>query len=191
TPDSADVDATEMDISNAFDFDSTKYSCYWASLTTPAGDGLRLDFNPGQLFDCRAGAATNGAGYLLYANQQVSPANDLSANIVPDLYMKLKSGAVLQGSFTVGSNSNLVSAAAGSLGGPMNVLVSPNGNLDGNQVELSFSADANTGYSVWSSTNLVTWQWDGTASQSDPGQYDFFDQLATNSPCRFYRITSP
>ena len=105
--------------------------------------------------------------------------------------MTLSSGNVVQGSFTVGSNSNLVSAAAGSLNGPINVLVSPTGAFNGNQVELNFNADANTGYSVWSSTNLVAWQWDGTASQASPGQYEFFDQLTTNSPCRFYRITSP
>ncbi|MGH7942867.1 MAG: hypothetical protein ACREFR_17550, partial [Limisphaerales bacterium] len=137
------------------------------------------------------GATTNGDGYLLYANQQVSPANDISANVVPDLFMTLSTGDVLQGSFTVGSNSNLVAAAAGSLDGPVNVLVSPNGALEGNQVELNFSANANTGYSIWSSTNLVNWQWVGTAAQPGPGQYEFFDQLATNSPCRFYRITSP
>lgn len=190
TPDTTNVDVTEMDIPDAFDFDSTKYNCYWASLTTPNGDGLRLDFSPSQLFDCRAGGTTNGDGYLLYANQQVSPANDISANIVPDLYMTLSSGNVLQGSFTVGSNSNMVSAAAGSLNGPIHV-ISLTGAFDGNQVELNFGANANAGYSVWSSTNLVTWQWDGTASQAGPGQFEFLDQLATNSPCRFYRITSP
>lgn len=191
TPDTTNVDVTDMDIPDSFDFNSTKYSCYWASLTTPAGDGLRLEFSPSQLFDCRAGGAPSGDGYLLYANQQVSPANDISANTVPDLYMTLSSGSVVQGSFTVGSNSNLVSAAAGSLNGPIDVLVSPTGAFNGNQVELNFNANANTGYSIWSSTNLVTWQWDGTASQAGPGQYEFFDQLATNSPCRFYRITSP
>lgn len=190
TPDSTNVDLPDMDIPNAFDFNSTKYNCYWASLTSPAGDGLRLQFSSAELFDCRAGGATNG-GYLLYANQQVSPANDISANTVPDLFMTLSSGNVLQGSFTVGSNSNLVSTAAGSLNGPINVQVSPTGTLNGNQVELNFSANANTGYSIWSSTNLLTWQWAGTASQSGLGQYQYFDQLATNSPCRFYKITSP
>jgi autotransporter-associated beta strand protein len=191
TPDTTNVDVTDMDIPDSFDFNSTKYSCYWASLTTPAGDGLRLEFSPSQLFDCRAGGAPYGDGYLLYANQQVSPANDISANTVPDLYMTLSSGSTVQGSFTVGSNSNLVSAAAGSLNGPINVLVSPTGAFNGNQVELNFNANVNTSYSVWSSTNLVTWQWNGTASQASPGQYEFFDQLTTNSPCRFYRITSP
>lgn len=191
TPDTTNVDITDMDIPNAFDFNSTKYDCYWASLTTPAGDGLRLEFSPQQLFDCRAGGTTNGDGYLLYANQQVSPANDISANDVSDLYLTLSNGKTLQGSFTVGSNSNLVSAAAGSLDGPMNVLVSPGGGFDGHQVELNFSGNANTGYSVWSSTNLMTWEWDGTAAQTGPGVYQYLDQLATNSPCRFYRITSP
>ena len=191
TPNTTNVDATDMDIPNAFDFNSTKYNCYWASLTSAAGDGLRLQFNSQQLFDCRAGGTTNGEGYLLYANQQVSPANDISANVVPDLFMTLSSGNVLQGSFTVGSNSNLASTAAGSLNGPINVLTSASGALNGNQVELNFGGNANTGYSIWSSTNLVNWQWDGTATQAGLGQYEFFDQLATNSPCRFYRITSP
>jgi beta-galactosidase len=190
TPDSTNVDVTDMDIPNAFDFNSTKYNCYWASLTTPAGDGLRLAFSPSQLFDCRAGGTTNGE-YLLYANQEVSVANDISANIVPDLFLTLGNGSVLQGSFTVGSNSKLVNAAAGSLNGPINVLVSRSGAGSGNQVDLNFSANASTGYSVWSSTNLFTWQWDGTASQAGAGQYEFVDQQATNSPCRFYRITSP
>ncbi|HEV2327516.1 MAG TPA: glycoside hydrolase family 2 TIM barrel-domain containing protein [Verrucomicrobiae bacterium] len=189
TPGTTNVDVTEMDIPDAFDFNSTKYNCNWASLTSASGDGLRLQFSSQQLFDCRAGG--NASGYLLYANQQVSPANDISANIVPDLFMTLSSGNVLQDSFTVGSNSNLVSAAAGSLNGPINVLVSPTGGLNGHQVELNFNANASSGYSVWASTNLVTWQWDGTATQGGSGQYEFFDQLATNSPCRFYRITSP
>ena len=191
TPDTTNVDVTDMDIPNAFDFNSTKYNCSWASLTSAAGDGLRLQFNSQQLFDCRAGGATNGAGYLLYANQQVSPANDISANTVSDLFMTLSSGNVLQGSFTVGSNSNLVSAATGSLNGPINVSASANGTLSGNQAELNFSGNANTGYSIWSSTNLVNWQWAGAATQASPGQYEFFDQFATNSPCRFYKITSP
>ncbi|HEX3628434.1 MAG TPA: glycoside hydrolase family 2 TIM barrel-domain containing protein [Verrucomicrobiae bacterium] len=191
TPDTTNVDVTDMDIPNAFDFNSTKYNCFWASLTSPAGDGLRLSFNTNQLFDCRATGTPDGTGYLLYANQQVSPANDISANTIPDLFLTLKSGNVLSGSFTVGSNSNLVSGAVGSLNGPINVVTSPNGGLNGNQVELNFSANAATGYSIWSSTNLLTWQWDGTATEATAGQYEFIDLLATNAPCRFYRITSP
>jgi autotransporter-associated beta strand protein len=190
-PYTTNVDVTDMDISNAFDFNSTKYNCNWASLTSPAGDGLYLAFNSQQLFDCRAGATTNGQAYLLYANQQVSPANDISANVVPDLYMTLSSGNVLQGSFSVGSNSNLVSAAAGSLNGPINVIVPAGGGVNGNQIELNFSGYTNTSYSVWSSTNLVSWQWEGTATQGGPGQYQFLDLSETNFPCCFYRITAP
>jgi autotransporter-associated beta strand protein len=190
-PASTNVDVTDMDIPDAFDFNSTKYNCNWASLTTGAGDGLRLAFAPQQLFDCRAGAAANGQGYVLFANQEVGPANDISANIVPDLYLTLSSGNLIQGSFTVGSNSNLVSTAAGSLNGPINVLYPAVNDFNGNQVELSFGGSTNASYSVWASTNLVNWQWQGTAIQADPGQYQFIDPSFTNSPYRFYRLSAP
>jgi hypothetical protein len=191
TPASTNVDVTDMDIPNAFDFNSTKYNCNWASLTSAAGDGLMLQFSPQQLFHCRAGATTNGLGYILTANQQVSPANDISANVVPDLFMTLNSGNVLQGSFSVGSNSNMVSSAAGSLNGPINVLFPAGSGSNVNQIELNFSGNTNIGYSVWASTNLMNWQWEGTATQANPGQYEFFDQSVTNYPYRFYRITAP
>lgn len=189
TPDSMNVDATDMNIPNAFDFNSTKYNCDWASLTTAAGDGLRLAFGP-QLFHCRAGAATGG-GYVLFANQQVSPANDISANIVPDLFMTLNNGSVVQGSFTVGSNTNLPPYGAGTLEGPINVAVLPAGNIGQNQIELNFSGSANNSYSVWASTNLVNWEWEGPANETLPGQFQFLDPSATNFPTRFYRISAP
>lgn len=191
TPASTNVDITDMDIPNAFDFNSTKYNCNCASLTSAAGDGLMLQFSPQQLFHCRAGATTNGLGYILTANQQVSPANDINANDVPDLFMTLSSGNVLQGSFSVGSNSNLVSGAAGSLNGPISVLYPSGGGSNANQIELNFTGYTNTSYSVWASTNLVNWQWEGPATQANPGQYEFFDQSSTNFPYRFYRITAP
>ncbi len=189
TPDSTNVDATDMDITNAFDFNSTKFNCNWASLTTPAGDGLRLAFGP-QYFHCKAEGATDGQGYLLVANQQVSPPNDF-ANDVTDLFMTLANGNTVSGSFTVGSNSNVVSSAAGSLNGPINVLSPVNGIFVGNKATINFNGNTNASYSVWASTNLVTWQWEGTAAQTSLGQYQFSDQSATNSPYRFYRITAP
>jgi hypothetical protein len=190
-PATTNVDPTEMDIPNSFDFNSTKYNCNWASLTTAAGDGLRLGFGPQQLFHCRAGAANGGPGYVLFANQEVGPAADISSNIVPELFMTLYNGSVVQGSFSVGSNSNLGSGAAGSLGGPIHVLVPTGGASGETPVELTFSGSTNTGYSVWASTNLLNWEWDGMAAQINPGQYQFFDPAATNLPHCFYRISSP
>jgi autotransporter-associated beta strand protein len=187
-PASTNVDATDMDITNAFDFNSTKYNCTWAALTTAGGAGLRLGFNA-QPFHCRAGAASNGNGYVLYANQQVSPAEDISSNVVPDLFMTLGNGSILQGSFTIGSNTNL--ATAGNFTGPINILYSPNDAFSGNPVELNFSGAPNTGYSIWTSTNLLNWLWDGGATQLSPGQYQFLDAPAPNTPQRYYYITSP
>ncbi len=185
------VDATDMNVTNAFDFNSTKYNCYWASLTSAAGDGIMLQFNQQQLFECRAGGTTNGVGWLLYANQQVSPPNDF-ANIVPDLFLTMSSGKTLQGSFSVGANSNIVSAAAGTLNGHINALVTTGqGANSGTQVELNFGGSTNASYSVWSSTNLVNWIWEGAATQANPGQFEFSDPTSTNFPARFYRITSP
>jgi hypothetical protein len=191
TPASTNLDATDANITNAFDFNSTKYNCTWASLTSAAGDGLRLSFGP-QLFHCRAGAAINGQGYVLYANQQVSTANDISANIVPEEYMTLSSGNVVSGSFIAGSNSNLISGAtAGGLSGPISVLFPTGGGFNGNEADLNFSGYTNASYSVWTSTNLLNWFWAGTAVQSGPGQYQFADPGSTNSQDRFYRVSSP
>lgn len=192
-PDTTNADVTEMDIPNSFDFNSTKYNCNWASLTSASGSGLRLSFSSQQPFHCRAGAASGSPGYILYANQEVSIASDISSNIVPDLYMTLKSGSVLQGSFSVGSNSNLVSTAAGSLGGPISVLVPPGAGSPTNTspVELTFDAYTNLSYSIWASTNLLDWEWDGTAMQTTPGQYRFTDSSSTNLPHRYYYISSP
>jgi hypothetical protein len=190
-PASTNVDATEMDIPNAFDFNSTKFGCNWASLTSAAGDGLRLTFSSPQLFDCRAGAATSGQGYLLTANQLVCPPNDISQNIVSDLTLSLTSGSIVQGSFSVGSNTNFPAYAAGTLNGPISVLLPTGSGPNGNRLELSFGAGASLSYSVWASTNLVNWTWLGAATQTSPGQYQFLDQSATNFPHRFYRLSAP
>lgn len=86
-----------------FDFDSTKYDCNWASLTTAAGAGLRVEFDPAQRFHCRAGLAADG-GYVLFVNQQVSPPDDISKPVVPEYYLDLKKGDELTGHFRIGSN---------------------------------------------------------------------------------------
>ena len=104
TPDSMNVSFTRMDRPDAFDFNSTKYDCNWASLTTAAGDGLRLGFQPEQRFHCRAGTVDGGEGFALFVNQHVSPPDDVSKGVIPELYMKLKAGDVVEGGFLVGSN---------------------------------------------------------------------------------------
>ncbi|MGH7952180.1 MAG: beta-L-arabinofuranosidase domain-containing protein [Limisphaerales bacterium] len=54
---------------------------------------------------------------------------------------------------------------------------------------LNFSGVANTTYGVWASTNLMDWTQIGTATEADPGQYEFMDITATNWFERFYRIS--
>ena len=109
TPDSMNVPVTRMDRADAFDFNSTKYDCNWASLTTVAGAGLRVGFDPRQRFNCRAGVMDDGRGYVLFVNQQVSPPDDISKTVIPDFYLTLKAGNVVEGRFRVGSNQLLTS----------------------------------------------------------------------------------
>ncbi len=189
TPDSTNIDATDMTLSNSFDFNSTKFGCNWASLTTAAGNGIRLAFST-QTFQCKGGPAVNG-GYALIANQEVSAANDLSSSVVPDLYFKLASGNVLQGSFTVGSNTNLSTNGVSGLNDPVSVIVPPPGNPGGNPVQLNFVGTAGASYSVWASTNFANWQWAGPAVEISAGQFQFADYSATNLPRRFYRLSTP
>ena len=114
TPDTMNAHYSRFDRPDAFDFNSTKYDCNWASLTTRSGEGLRVEFEPEQRFQCRAGGApgapargsrvAEGTGYVLFVNQQVSPADDFIKSVVPDLYMTLKAGSTLKGRFRLGSN---------------------------------------------------------------------------------------
>jgi beta-galactosidase len=104
TPDSMNVPVTRMDRIDAFDFNSTKYDCNWASLTTRAGTGLRAEFDRAQRFHCRAGIAENGHDYALFVNQQVSPPDDISKPVVSDYYLTLKRGDTIEGHFRIGSN---------------------------------------------------------------------------------------
>lgn len=102
-PDSANVHVTDITRPDAFDFNSTKYNCNWATLTDSKGKGLRIEFAQSQREHVRGGIAANG-GYELIVNKQCSPPRDISSNVVPDLYLQLSPGDHIEGSFRVGSN---------------------------------------------------------------------------------------
>jgi hypothetical protein len=179
-----------MSLTNAFDFNSTKFDCNWATLATTAGAGLGVTFSPSQLFQCRASAAPSGGGYLLYVNQEVSMPDDFTSPVVPDQLFSLNSGNTLSGSFTIGSVAAGVTSsnAVASINGLTPLLSPTNG---GKEFGVTFNGLANTSYSLWSSTNFVNWVWDGPATQTNPGQYEYFDSSSTNAPYRFYRISAP
>ncbi len=101
TPDSADVDVTKITRPDAFDFNSTKYDCDWATLTDTAGHGLGVTFSPDARQHCRAGINSDG-GYQLVVNEHCAPPRDISSGVVPDLYFTLTKGAKNSGSFRVG-----------------------------------------------------------------------------------------
>ncbi|HZT22508.1 MAG TPA: hypothetical protein VFB55_06330, partial [Verrucomicrobiae bacterium] len=81
---------------------------------TAAGAGLRVEFEPQQRFHCRAGVSADDHHYVLFVNQQVSPPDDISKPAVPDFYLTLKPGDVVEGHFRIGSNQIL----SGVLPGP-------------------------------------------------------------------------
>ena len=56
--------------------------------------------------------------------------------------------------------------------------------------QFNFMGSTNTIYDVWASSNLLNWQWLGTATETSPGQYGFTDSLVT-LPSRFYRVGVP
>jgi hypothetical protein len=64
------------------------------------------------------------------------------------------------------------------------------GNSGSVSFDLNFTGDANATYGVWASTNLADWADIGPATEAGPGEYEFKDATATNSPERFYRIAS-
>jgi len=64
-------------------------------------------------------------------------------------------------------------------------------NSGGGNFSLNFSGSSNATYSVWASTNLSGWIKIGPATEAGPGQYQFTDTSATNSPQRFYRTSAP
>jgi beta-galactosidase len=104
TPDSAKVHILNWSRPDAFDFNSTKYSCDWASLTDSRRQGLRVEFAPEQRHQCRGGFADHG-DYTLIVNKQTSPPQDISSKEVPDLYLTLSPGGHVEGAFRLGSNA--------------------------------------------------------------------------------------
>ena len=102
-PDSAKVHILNWSRPDAFDFDSTKYDCDWASLTDKQHQGLRVEFAPGQRHQCRGGFANDGA-YTLIINKQTSPPQDISSPSVADLYLTLSGGDKVEAAFRVGTN---------------------------------------------------------------------------------------
>jgi hypothetical protein len=101
TPDSTKVSISKISRPDAFDFNSTKYNCDWASLTDTSGNGIAAEFTPDQRHQCRGQLKPDGSTALV-VNKQCSPPQDLSSSVVPDLYLKLKSGNDINGRFLVG-----------------------------------------------------------------------------------------
>jgi len=64
-------------------------------------------------------------------------------------------------------------------------------NSAGASFNLDFTGSSNATYSVWAGTNLFSWLEIGTATENQPGRYQFMDPAATNWPLRFYRISAP
>ncbi len=103
TPDSADAHLLDVSRPDAFDFNSTKYNCNWASLTDASGRGLRVAFSAKDRHHVRGGIGADGT-YQLIVNKLCCPPRDISTNCVPDLCRELNSGDVIEGSFVIGSN---------------------------------------------------------------------------------------
>ena len=60
--------------SDAFDFNSTKYNCEWASLADSGGKGIAVIFNPGARHQVRSGTPTAGTASWWSINIAVRPA---------------------------------------------------------------------------------------------------------------------
>ncbi len=103
-PDSANADLLKVDRADAFDFNSTKYNCDWASLTDAGGKGLRVQFDADQRHHVRAGFGKDGS-YTLVVNKQCSPPWDMARGLVMDLYLKMQKGKSVEGRFAVGSTA--------------------------------------------------------------------------------------
>ena len=99
-PDSANVQVTKVERPDAFDFNSSKYNCCWASLTDANGSGLCIQLAPEDRYAVRGGFGGDGS-YTLIVNQQASPPRE--NNIVSDYYLQLKKGDRVTGNFIIGS----------------------------------------------------------------------------------------
>lgn len=102
TPDSADVDITKVSRPDAFDFDSTKYNCEWATLADSGGKGIAVVFDPEARHQVRGGTAANG-DRLLIIDEYCCPPRDISSNVVPDQYFTLSRGQTVYGHFVIGT----------------------------------------------------------------------------------------
>jgi beta-galactosidase len=100
TPDSMKVDITRITRPDAFDFNSTKYDCDWATLADGNGRGFGVRCTSEDRQQCRAGAADGG--YVLVVNEVCAPPRDISSNVVPELYFTLEKNAQRGGEFFVG-----------------------------------------------------------------------------------------
>jgi hypothetical protein len=100
-PDTMDQDMTRITRQDAFDFNSTKYNCEWATLLDDGGKGLGVRFEKGKGHQVRAGNSKDG-GRELVVNLHCCPPRDLSSGIVPDFYFTLDKGQVAEGAFEVG-----------------------------------------------------------------------------------------
>jgi beta-galactosidase len=100
TPDSAQAELTKVDRPDAFDFNSTKFNCDWASLTDAAGRGLCLVFSPDQRQHVRGGVTADQTCTLV-VNRCYSPPRDISSGIVSDFYTVLSKNDQVEGSFQI------------------------------------------------------------------------------------------
>lgn len=103
-PDTAKANTARVARPDAFDFNSTKYRCDWASLTDDSNRGLMVAFEERDRHQVRGGFADDG-GYTLVVNKFCCPPplDDLGPRDVRDLLKELTPGTVIEGSFRVGS----------------------------------------------------------------------------------------
>ncbi|HZZ42944.1 MAG TPA: glycoside hydrolase family 2 TIM barrel-domain containing protein [Tepidisphaeraceae bacterium] len=104
TPDSMDQEITKITRPDAFDFNSTKYNCSWATLADGSGKGIEVKFNKGQTYQVRAGAGKDG-GMELVVNRYCCPPRDISTSVVPEMYFTMEKGKAVEGQFAVGNIS--------------------------------------------------------------------------------------
>jgi len=102
TPDSIIPSVTNVTRPDAFDFNSTKYDCDWATLTNDQNKGLRVEFAADNRHHVK-GEVGRGGTYELVVNKQCSPPQDISSPSVPDLYLALKNGDRVEGKFYIES----------------------------------------------------------------------------------------
>jgi hypothetical protein len=58
-------------------------------------------------------------------------------------------------------------------------------------IQLNITGNAGVAYHVFTSTNLVRWEYLGAATEFNSTSFSFVDGLCTNHPVRFYRVMGP